>query len=531
MRIGWTTFSTTSPVLSEAQSTLATQAVRSIQVSVKAGGQSSVLHSVNDSVWTVEKNPVISSQCSLQLPDAEPCWLSEDRKFTLAELFCGCGGLSRGFAKSGMFRVVLGNDIKRMALKTFAHNFSQSQFSPETLEGDIREIPIKEIEAALCRQGVPREELDCLVGGPPCQGFSQARRGEEQLEDGLVRFKGYDKLNDDPRNDLVVRFLDIARALRPKVVLIENVPQMLTHTYQGVTGGLALNIKAVLDDMGYKVSSRVINAADYGVPQLRERSFIIGSRIGRIGFPEPSRADPEKAELIEKGLTPWNTVRDALLDLPARVGRTESLGGMPTDCYQEAEQSDYAQSLRSERCFPYGHLTRSYRDSVIDIIRRINPGETWDSASERMRLEYDVRIAERMKAQSAGERDWEAAKASLVEEGAINPVFYNRYYWSAYTRLSWDKPALTITANCNFLGSGRYTHPEEDRGITMREAARLQSFDDDFRFITSEDQAKVSISVGMDMIGEAVPPMVGKFFARRIGAALAEEKQLRAVGA
>ena len=155
----------------------------------------------------------------------------------------------------------------------------------------------------------------------------------------------------------VVRFLDIARALRPKVVLIENVPQMLTHTYQGVTGGLALNIKAVLDDMGYKVSSRVINAADYGVPQLRERSFIIGSRIGRIGFPEPSRADPEKAELIEKGLTPWNTVRDALLDLPARVGRTESLGGMPTDCYQEAEQSDYAQSLRSERCFPYGHLT------------------------------------------------------------------------------------------------------------------------------------------------------------------------------
>ena len=519
-------FSTVPPVPSGTEAGLAIRAVWSIQVPVKAGGLGSVPHPVNCSVRTVEKHPVMASQGLLRLLDAETCRLSGDREFTLAELFCGCGGLSRGFSKSGMFRVVLGNDIKPMALETFTHNFSQSQIPPEVLEGDIRGIPIEKIEAALGRQGVRREELDCLVGGPPCQGFSQARRSEEQSEDGLVRFKGYDKLNEDPRNDLVVRFLDVARALRPKVVLIENVPQMLTHAYREVVGGLALNIKAALDDMGYEVSSRVINAADYGVPQLRERSFIIGSRIGRISFPEPSHAGPEKVELIEKGLSPWNTVRDALLDLPARVGRTESLGGMSTNWYQRTELSDYAQSLRSERCFPYGHLTRAYRGRVIDIIRSMNPGETWDSASERMRQEYGVRIAERMKAESDGDWDWEAARASLVQEGAINPAFYKRYYWSAYTRLSWDRPALTITANCNFLGSGRFTHPEEDRGITMREAARLQSFDDDFRFITSEDRAKVSIGVGMDMIGEAVPPMVGEVFARRIGEALAEEHKM-----
>ena len=462
---------------------------------------------------------------SLPLSDVHPHGSYMYPEFTLAELFCGCGGLSRGFVRSGMFRIVLGNDIKRLALKTFIYNHSRAQFSPESLEGDIRDIPINDIEAALERQGVRRGELDCLVGGPPCQGFSQARRGKEQLASGLVRFKGYDKLNDDPRNDLVVRFLDIARTLRPKVVLIENVPQMLTHTYCGVTGGLALNIEGALGDMGYKVSARVINSADYGVPQLRERSFIIGSRIERINFPKPTYANPEKTELIEKGFSPWNTVRDALVDLPARVAKSESLGGMPLSCYHDAELSDYAKSLRSENGFPYSHVTRSYSARVIDIIRHMNPGETWDSASERMRLAYDDLITQCLKSESFEESEREEAKSVLVEEGVINPAFYKRYYWSAYTRLSWDKPALTITANCNFLGSGRYTHPEEDRGITMREAARLQSFDDDFSFITSEHRAKVSIGVGMDMIGEAVPPMVGEVFARRIAAALGADRE------
>ena len=158
------------------------------------------------------------------------------RPHTVAELFCGCGGLSHGFAKSGHFRVVLGNDIKKAALKTFIHNHSRKQAPPEILEGDIRGIPIDKIEEALERQGVAQGDLDCLVGGPPCQGFSQMRRSEERLADGLVRFKGYNKLDEDPRNHLVLRFLEIANALRPKIVSIENVPQMLSHGAQGRTG-------------------------------------------------------------------------------------------------------------------------------------------------------------------------------------------------------------------------------------------------------------------------------------------------------
>jgi DNA (cytosine-5)-methyltransferase 1 len=117
--------------------------------------------------------------------------------------------------------------------------------------------------------------------------------------------------------------------------------------------------------------------------------------------------------------------------------------------------------------------------------------------------------------------DRKKAKSQLIKEGRINQVFYQSYYWSAYTRLAWDRPALTITANCNFLGSGRFTHPEEDRGITMREAARLQSFEDDFCFITSATRDETgAIGIGLDMIGEAVPPLVGQAFARRAAATL-----------
>src|SRR6185437_11996051 len=180
----------------------------------------------------------LMSSASENAVETAPLRLFPVRRYTVAELFCGCGGLSHGFARSGHFRVVLGNDIKKPALRTFVHNHSRSQTAPTALEGDIRDISIHSIEEALALQEVAPGELDCLIGGPPCQGFSQMRRSEERLSDGLVRFKGYNKLDEDPRNDLVLRFLEIANALRPKIILIENVPQMLRHGHNGVLGGL-----------------------------------------------------------------------------------------------------------------------------------------------------------------------------------------------------------------------------------------------------------------------------------------------------
>lgn len=438
--------------------------------------------------------------------------------YTLAEFFCGCGGFSHGFARTGDFNVVLGNDIKPAALNTFRLNhISPETGTPATISHDIRTVTLDTVQELLAAKGVAPGELDCLIGGPPCQGFSQMRRTEERQGDDLVGFRGYNHLDQDPRNDLVLRFLEIAHVLNPKVIIIENVPQMLTHTHAGARGGLAAAVRGLLQEMGYAVVSGVLNAADYGVPQLRERAFFLASRVGALELPPATHGDPLTQNLFEQGRLPWVTVGEALADLPAPTP-ADTLGGGPLELYADPNPGPYAQTMRTAAAFPHNHISRRYQPRIINIIQQMRPGETWDAASGRMRAEYAVLI----RGESRRNESPEATKARLIEEGVINPVFYKRYYWSAYTRLDPDRPALTITANANFLGSGRFTHPTADRGITMREAARLQSFDDNFKLLTSADKPNetANIGIGIDMIGEAVPPSLGEAFARHVAPVL-----------
>jgi DNA (cytosine-5)-methyltransferase 1 len=434
--------------------------------------------------------------------------------YSLAEFFCGCGGFSHGFARTGDFDVVLGNDIKPAALHTFQRNhISPNTGLPAVISQDIRTVTLDTVQELLAAKGIAPGELDCLIGGPPCQGFSQMRRTEERRGDDLVGFRGYNHLDQDPRNDLVLRFLEIAHVLNPKIIIIENVPQMLTHTHAGVRGGLAAAVRELLREMGYNVVSGVLNAADYGVPQLRERAFFLASRIGALELPPATHGDPLTQNLFEQGRLPWVTVGEALSDLPAPTP-TDALGGGSLELYALPNPGPYAQAMRTAETFPYNHISRRYQPRIIDIIQRMQPGETWDAASQRMRSEYATLIeAERRNNESP-----EATKARLIADGVVNAVFYKRYYWSAYTRLDPTRPALTITANANFLGSGRFTHPTADRGITMREAARLQSFDDNFKLLTSADKPNdtANVGVGIDMIGEAVPPSLGEAFARHV---------------
>jgi DNA (cytosine-5)-methyltransferase 1 len=441
------------------------------------------------------------------------------RRYTAAEFFCGCGGLSHGFWRTGRFRVVFGNDIKPEALRTFELNHAEDSTSPGTLKGDIRTLSIAEINAKLKDRDVAGGELDCLIGGPPCQGFSQMRRSEQRKRGEIVRFRGYDRLAHDPRNDLVLRFLEIASFLKPKVIVIENVPQMLRHGHNGVVGGLADSIKLLLREMGYQAVIDTINAADYGLPQLRERAFFLASRIGQLSFPPITHVDRSAPEILVGHLPEWRTVEDAIGDLPLDPPiETDILGGGSATHYSSGGVSEYAKSLRTSTHFPFNHVSRKYSDRVLSIVREMRPGETWDGASERMRDEYEEIIAN-----YRYEKEGKAATIErLGKQGMLNPVFFKRYYWSAYTRLRRDRPALTITANANFLGSGRFSHPERDRGITMREAARLQSFDDAFKFVTSatDDTDTSNIGIGLDMIGEAVPPLLGEAFAREIAPVL-----------
>lgn len=434
-------------------------------------------------------------------------------KYTVAEFFCGCGGFSRGFARSNRFDVVLGNDVKPAALRTFEFNHRRDNIIPAIMPGDIRTIALSRIENALKDRGVESGELDCLIGGPPCQGFSQLRRTEEREDGKIVKFRGYSKLAHDPRNDLVLRYLEVAERLRPKFILIENVPQMLNHGFDGRLGKLSETVIEMLEkDLGYSVSVAVVNAADYGVPQLRERALFIASAVGAASFPSTTHAEPTRAQASNKA--PWVTVAAAIQDLPEPAIDRDDLGGKDMSLYLQTN-SEFASLMRSSIAFPYNHITRKYNDSVLRIIKEMRPGKTWDAESERMRNNYERMIDKFVGAQRVTRA---AAKRQLIKAGKINAVFFKRYYWSAYTRLAWEMPALTITANANFLGSGRFTHPETMRGITMREAARLQSFDDDFRFVTSErdNQDTARIGVGMDMIGEAVPPLLALAIAKHL---------------
>ncbi|HEV2855942.1 MAG TPA: DNA cytosine methyltransferase [Thermoanaerobaculia bacterium] len=439
--------------------------------------------------------------------------LTDLPSYTVAELFCGCGGFSHGFFRTGRFQVVLGNDLKKPALRTFAFNHKTATGSPAIIEGDIRAITAGFIAKTFFSAGVAEGELDCLIGGPPCQGFSQLRRSEERNGNEITGFGGYNRLNKDPRNDLVLRFLEIANHIHPKIIVIENVPQMLRHGHNGRLGGLAEDVQELLDNMGYSVCCKIVNAADYGVPQLRERVFFIASRVGSVTFPKVTHGDPAQLP-SSNSHQPWITVEDAIKDLPPpSLERNDPIGGKSLDYYPPCEVSPFASAMRSSKHFPYNHITRAYHPRIINIINKMRPGETWDHASARLRSHYEALLNREI---CAG-KTRKAALKDLTQKGLINPVFYKSYYWSAYTRLAWGEPALTITANANFLGSGRFTHPEENRGITMREAARLQSFEDDFKFITSPDSKETNnIGVGLDMIGEAVPPLLSQAFAQQI---------------
>lgn len=441
---------------------------------------------------------------------------AERPSYTVAELFCGCGGFSHGFSRTGRFQTVLGNDIKQFALETFRRNHLHDGKEPIIVEEDIRAVPDIELVKLLEARGV--YEIDCLIGGPPCQGFSQMRRTEGRRGSKIVRFGGYNKLDQDPRNDLVLRFLEVAAAFNPKVIVIENVPQFLSHYHDGKRGGIAQQVEEILGELGYDSTCGILNAADYGVPQLRQRAVIIASRLGKITLPMPTHTEREM--LHGSGCQPWVTVEEAIGDLPPNPPMQDTLAGA-NDRYCCQPMYAYQRQMRTSKAFPFNHITRTYQKRIIDVIRQMKPGETWDDACERMQKKFAAAIA---KTASAGETE-SSARKRLVAEGKILSVFYKRYYWSAYTRLAMDRPALTITANANFLGSGRFTHPSADRGITMREAARLQSFDDNFFFITSSIKGRETenIGIGLDMIGEAVPPLLAKAIAETVAVHLDEK--------
>ena len=352
---------------------------------------------------------------------------------TVVDLFSGCGGMSWGLELAG-FRTLAGIDHWKPATTTFGLNHPaaaaiKANLTELTPAGLMAEIAVKE------------GDVDCLVGGPPCQGFSKN-------VPAAYRFL------EDPRNLLFRYYLDFVQALRPRVVIMENVAEI----HKAYDGAVRDEILETLDRLGYQAIAKVMVACDYGVPQVRRRCLFFASRTGiPPRFPEPTHAGPNGS--AANGRKPYISAWSAISDLP----RLENGEGFEPMDYDAPPQNEYQELMRRRSEELRDHVTRTLNEKQFRRIASIGPGQGMRE------LPDDLRPA-------AG-------------------------YSGAYGRLDFEMVAPTITRWVFHPGSGRFCHPREPRPLTIREAARLQSFTDDFRFTgTYIEKAH--------QVGNAVPPLL-----------------------
>lgn len=365
---------------------------------------------------------------------------------TFIDLFAGAGGLTCGFHLAG-FQSLCAIDIDKKALATYQNNYPRTKIVHE----DIRKVNPTELRVAL---GLGREELTALVGGPPCQGFSRNIPA------------GYRYLN-DPQNQLYQTYLEFVEEFRPRHVVMENVPEII----KAYDGAVREEITFKLELMGYKVVSASLNAARYGVPQTRARAFFLAylddpaptfpnpTHYGDIRSDIRSSKSNKQLSLLEPGFSSIISVRDAIGDLPAlRAGQNYI-----EETYPCSPQADYQLLMRIGSEKIVNHIARDLSPIQMARVRALKEGQ-------------DAR--------------------DLPPDLAPK-----KHYSGAYGRLCWDKPARTITKWVFHPGSGRFFHPTQDRTITIREAARLHSYPDNFHFLgTYTDMAA--------QIGESVPPLL-----------------------
>lgn len=359
--------------------------------------------------------------------------------YKIVSLFSGCGGLDLGFEWAG-FHSILSSDIDENCQKTFATNFPEVPF----LCGDLSDFQKEDFDNIIKNQ-----EVDVIIGGPPCQGFSLAN-------------KNRNKVNEDPRNKLFYEFVKTIHWYNPKAFVMENVKGLLSMQ----SGKVIQQIQYEFENaglFGYEVRTKVLKASDFGVPQSRERVIIIGIRKDLGLIPE----FPEKN--IEKEVS----VAEAISDLP-QINAGE---GEEYQEYPMLPQNDYQKLMRKKAKKVRNHIAMKHTQRLIERFKAIKHGENL----------LDV---------------WETHGA--MQRG--NPTEKSKVKFSQNNqRLFPDKPAPTIAASFQ----SNFIHPFLDRNFTAREGARLQSFPDDFIF--EGMRTKMSWEKGLSQyqqIGNAVPPLM-----------------------
>jgi DNA (cytosine-5)-methyltransferase 1 len=348
-------------------------------------------------------------------------------RYRIIDLFAGCGGMTRGFVDTGRFESVLAVEMDSSASATYAANFVPEGVSVEDHVITDRIENVSEF---------PR--VDVVIGGPPCQGFSPLNRDGVGLE----------------RRTLWREYLRALRETGAAAFVMENVPELLRSAEYASFKALAEQ------DLGYTVEGRILNAADYGVPQRRRRAIVIGVRGGQVIWPRQSHFDPEPGIPID-GL-PWRTFADAVSGLPRKpTGRDWHIGRNP----------------RPESLVRYRHVPHN-----------------------------------------GGNRFQMQASLDADGLGHLVPACWRNKptgTTDVFGRLYWNRPAFTIRTEFYKPEKGRYLHPVEDRPITIREAARCMSFPDDFVFPLDQKWTEIA-----KQIGNAVPPLLARAIAEAIASRL-----------
>lgn len=458
---------------------------------------------------------------------------SDRENGTVLDLFSGCGGLSLGFRTAG-FDVIGGVEIDPIAAATHAANLHP---------GDPRHAKPRSVtthpEKMLKDLGLEKgDSVGVLVGGPPCQAF--ARVGRAKLRAESRRRSGPSDARawlQDPRVGLYANYLEYVDVLRPRALIMENVPDVLNH-------GGDNHVESVCEELerhGYEVAYSLLNAVHFGVPQMRERMFLLGLRkdlqAGPITFPEPTHTqslpqgyatmracalagdrkfDHYTEVALRHSARPATTAAEALEDLPPLHSRELMKSG---ELRRGARQLDISMSYRGGACSAYARLMREWpgfgSDAVTahvirwlprdyPIFARMQPGDQYPQALELA----ETMLARKVRELPAGRRRDDSAIEELRAQ--IVPPYDAGKFPNKWRKMEPDAPARTLMAH---LGKDSYSHIHYDssqaRTISVREAARLQSFPDGFRFCGS-------MNSGFRQIGNAVPPLLAYVLARHL---------------
>lgn len=386
-----------------------------------------------------------------------------DRRPVCVDLFAGAGGLSEGHEQAG-FRPLFASEIMPAYAETYARNHPRVQ----VCVSDIRKVDPASVRTGL---GIRTGELDLVAGGPPCQGFS---------------INAPTRSDADPRNRLFLEYLRFVDEFRPKAVLIENVPGLVSF-------GKGRTLHAILDalaQLGYGAGVHILGAPYYGVPQTRWRTIILGLRghaIPQEAWPEPVCRAPAHANFatmfdgkpIVKLPSPeapahFTTLREAIGDLPPLANGEH---GNPVKEYASEPSCDYQARMRLGSTGVTNHEAPRLSRINLDRIKHIGQGGNWTDIPPDL-------LPEGMK--TARRSD----------------------HTKRYGRPEWDGLASTILTKCD-PHWGAFFHPDQDRTFTVREAARIQSFPDRYVFLGSQAEQYAEV-------GNAVPPMLAQVVGRSL---------------